>query len=217
MPQRLQLSRHPFISALVFLSVKKTLRVESSGIPPAKKIPLPLGMKFPSPEIYEPQEDSSLLLGAIRKLNLSGKLACDMGTGSGILANELAKRFGKVIAVDVNPEALKSDFAKNVVPIESDLFANVKEKKFDLIVFNSPYLPGEEDARWSCGDGTVLATFLKQAKGRLSEKGRILFLLSSLTPQVVSETARKLFKRVEIVAEERLPGFETIFVLELGI
>ncbi len=170
-------------------------------------------------EVYEPQEDSELLLSVIRKLGLSGKLACDMGTGSGILANELAKGFGAVVAADVNPAALdpKNFAAKNIRPVESDLFSGIPERRFDLVVFNSPYLPGDEDARWSCGpDAKVVADFLARAAGRLSEKGEILLLISSLTPPQASAAARRLFRRVEIAGERRLPGFETLFVLRLS-
>jgi release factor glutamine methyltransferase len=167
-------------------------------------------------EVYEPQEDSFLLLEVLQKLRLSGGTACDMGTGSGLLANELAKSFKEVVAVDANPAALKSRFAKNVRTVESDLFSKVKEKSFDLIVFNSPYLPGDEDARWSCGDGSLLVRFLAQAAERLADGGQVLLLVSSLTPKKVPASARKLFGRVEIAAEKRLPGFETLFVLRLS-
>jgi methylase of polypeptide subunit release factors len=150
----------------------------------------------------------------IRKLKPSGKLACDMGTGSGILARELAGKFRMVVAVDINPGILTLDFPENVRAVRSDLFGKVREKNFELIVFNSPYLPGAEDARWSCGDGSLLVKFLERAKGKLAKGGRIIFLISSLTPEIVQKRARGLFS-VEILAEKRLPGFETLFVLGL--
>ncbi|MFH0962017.1 MAG: methyltransferase [archaeon] len=169
---------------------------------------------FPAPrEVYDPQEDSKLLLEKIE--GLSGKRACDMGTGSGILAKKLAKSFAQVIAVDVNPEAGKVEFPGNVEFVKGNLFSRIaKRENFDLIVFNSPYLPGYEDRRWSCGEGEVLVEFLKSAEGHLEDDGKILFLISSLTPKIVSATARKLY-RVEVVGEARLPGFETLFVLRL--
>lgn len=182
---------------------------------PATDLPAPRRLPILAREIYEPQEDSALLLRAIMEGGYSGARACDMGTGSGVLANELAKRFGKVVAVDVNAAARKSAFAANVSFVLSDLFSGVRDR-FDLIAFNSPYLPGDEDARWSCGDGSKLVDFLRQAKGRLARGGKILFLISSLTPERVGQAARKLYS-ARIIAEQRLPGFETIFVLELSL
>jgi len=175
-------------------------------------------MEFPKPrEIYDPSEDSALLLSEILSGKYSGEMACDMGTGSGIAAKALAKFFGRVVAVDINPGARESFSGKDAEKIsfvESNLFGSVPKAKFDLIVFNSPYLPGFEDRRWSCGDGEILVEFLSDAVGFLSERGEILFLISSLTPERVLSEARRIYS-VSIASEMRLPGFETLFLLRL--
>lgn len=168
---------------------------------------------FPLPrEIYEPAEDSRLLTTYVKRLK--GKRACDMGTGSGIVATALAAGFEKVVAVDINPFSGNSHFPKNVTFVESDLFSNVLGK-FDLIAFNSPYLPGYEDRRWSCGKGEVILRFLEEAKRHISKGGKLVLLISSLTPEAVSNRARRIYS-VKVVGEERLPGFETLFLLELS-
>ncbi len=176
-------------------------------------------MEIPEPgEIYDPSEDSALLVGEILSGKYSGETACDMGTGSGIVAKALAKFFGRVVAVDINPRARESfswEDAEKISFVESDMFSKVRKEKFDLIAFNSPYLPGFEDRRWSCGDGEVLVRFLSDAKEFLSETGEILFLVSSLTPETVLSEARKLYA-VSIASEMRLPGFETLFLLRLS-
>ena len=100
------------------------------------------------PEVYEPREDSFLILHQIRRFAKGNVL--DMGTGSGILAIEAAKYADRVIAADINKDAL--EFAKeqarangviNTKFVLSDLFSYFEQHpvKFDLIIFNPPYLP----------------------------------------------------------------------------
>ena len=80
------------------------------------------------PEIYEPREDTFLILKQI-KLYSQGNVL-DMGTGSGVLALEAANTAEKVIGVDINEDALnyakqKAGFkgAKNIEFHHSDLFS----------------------------------------------------------------------------------------------
>jgi release factor glutamine methyltransferase len=56
-------------------------------------------------EIYEPREDTFPILKEIRHFAAGNVL--DMGTGSGVLAIEAAKRADAVIGVDINPDALE--------------------------------------------------------------------------------------------------------------
>lgn len=126
------------------------------------------------------------MLKAIRQLELHGKSALDMGTGTGIIAAELAKRFEQVTAADIDKESL--DYVSrlgipNLTVVQSDLFSSIAGR-FDLIVFNPPYLPCpyKDDPELCCGDGQIIRQFLEQAKEHLAPGGRILLLLSSLTP-----------------------------------
>lgn len=75
----------------------------------------------------------------------------DIGTGSGAIAVTVAKETKvKVTAVDVSPKALeiaKQNAKLNQVEVEfilSDLFENVGERKFDIIVSNPPYIETDE-------------------------------------------------------------------------
>ena len=140
--------------------------------------------------VYAPQEDSQLLKCYI-KMYLEEKQdahVLDMGTGSGILAQEAARYANDVIAVDINPaavEAVKKLHLPKVTARESDLFQHVPET-FDLILFNAPYLPDDPYVKDIALDGgkdghEVIRRFLKDAKRHLNEHGRILLLFSSLT------------------------------------
>ncbi len=136
---------------------------------------------------YEPSEDTFLILRNLR----CGERVLDMGTGSGIIAIECAKMGKFVVAVDIDPiaiEKLKAKAQRENLCIDarvSDLFENVPEK-FDTIIFNPPYLPGNPkdilDYQWAgggkFGDETVLR-FLGEAKSHLNENGEILIVLSS--------------------------------------
>ena len=146
------------------------------------------------------------MLSVLKKFKFTGKKAIEIGTGSGILAKQLAKTFDNVIAVDIDEEAVQTvnDFhLLNLRAFQSNLFSNVVGK-FDLIIFNPPYLPCpyEEDKELCCGDGKIISDFLEQAKEHLNKKGRILLLISSLTPIKIEG---------DLLAKQDV-GFETLEV-----
>jgi len=76
-----------------------------------------------------------------------GSIVLDMGTGSGILAIEAAKKASVVFAADISEEAIKIarknaelNGVENIKFIQSDLFSSLPHIKFDVILFNPPYL-----------------------------------------------------------------------------
>ena len=139
--------------------------------------------------IYEPQEDSFLLKKHISRYAQGNVL--DMGTGSGLLAEEAARsrKVKKVVAVDIQRKVIahckKSIHNKKIEFRQSDLFKNIHES-FDRIIFNPPYLPRDTRYPDVALDGgkigyEIVARFLKQAKRHLNNKGKILLVFSSLT------------------------------------
>ena len=94
---------------------------------------------------YEPREDSELLAKYVKKFAFGNVL--DMGTGSGIQAITAAKKKSvkSVVAADIQEEVIENNKNniknKKIKFIVSDLFSNIKNKKFDTIIFNPPYLP----------------------------------------------------------------------------
>lgn len=174
--------------------------------------------------MYEPAEDSYLLLESINYFyeNKQVRNSLDMGSGSGILAKKLSEFSEHVVAVDINVESvehLKKEFEDTKISVvKSNLFSNIKNEKFDLIVFNPPYLPkGEDDyddAALYGGEKGIEITlkFLEQAKNFLEKKGIMLFIASSLSKVQELETEMKKMKySFEKIKQEHY-FFEELYV-----
>jgi release factor glutamine methyltransferase len=182
-------------------------------------------------DVYEPAEDSFLFA---ENLNVkAGEAVLDLGTGSGILAVTASQTAGSVLAADINPYAIrcaKANARLNGVRgkidfIQSDLFSALKcDVKFDLVLFNAPYLPSEEGEAdswigraWAGGaDGRqVVDRFIAAVPSYLKPHGRVLLMQSTLTG--VEETLSGFKKhglKASVVAEQKLPFFETLTLIE---
>jgi release factor glutamine methyltransferase len=141
--------------------------------------------------IYEPAEDSYLLQKQVKKFTKKEMKVLDLGTGSGIQAITAKKLGAEVLATDINQECIIK-LKNRVKTRKSDLFKKIKEK-FDLIIFNPPYLPEDQrepkDSALATTGGKkgneIIIKFLKEAKKHLTKKGKILMVFSSLTPKVL--------------------------------
>jgi len=165
--------------------------------------------------MYSPREDSFLIQKHIKDYARRAEGALDMGTGSGILARELAKYCKDVTAVDINKKVKFKH--KNVKFIHSNLFSKVKGK-FDLMTFNPPYLPSKkiEDIEVDGGkNGTeITERFLKQARSHLEKDGIILLLCSSFNKGI-----EKMFKKYSYefkLLDKESFFFEKLFVYALN-
>lgn len=176
-------------------------------------------------EIYPPGEDSYLLVDVLKKyVNAKNIKALDVGSGSGILSRTLIEKGvgpSNLTLIDINPNSikiLKTKFPKSKV-IKSDLFSKVKGK-FDLVVFNPPYLPNDKhDSKKDTSGGKngdeAILKFLKQLKKHLNKNGKCLLLTSSLTPmKKINEEFKKF--NVKIAARKKL-FYEEIFVYEIHL
>jgi release factor glutamine methyltransferase len=178
-----------------------------------------------SPDVYNPSDDSYLLLKVV-EVPPDGSLL-EMGTGTGLLAVHAAKLGAKVTAVDINPIAVdcaRRNAARNKVRMETvhgDLFEKISGS-FDVIAFNPPYLPGETtsttwiEKAWSGGEegSEVAVRFLRDAWRHLSPGGRIYMILSSAGGLMSVLKAAKEKYTAEMLIEQRM-FFESIFAYKL--
>lgn len=120
-------------------------------------------------KVYEPSEDSFLLLDSLEKdvtfLNerFQNQLAivCELGPGSGIVTtfmmqNTIPNKSNSLYyALDISPWALEatkgtanlngcSEKDSYLEVVQSDLTSSLRKKQVDLLVFNPPYVPAEE-------------------------------------------------------------------------
>jgi len=174
-------------------------------------------------EIYEPAQDSYLLQKVVKDFIKKKKprKILDMGSGSGILARTAINCGAdekNITLVDINSNSVKHLKKKlpNSKVINSNLFSKLTEK-FDLIIFNPPYLPEDKDepknsklATTGGKNGSELINkFLLNAKNYLNSDGKILLLTSSLTKNINWRNFKK-----KLIASEKL-FFEELYVWKL--
>lgn len=181
-------------------------------------------------EVYEPAEDSFLLAD-----NLSvrpGDIVLDVGSGTGIISiSAVAKGARRVVAIDISPSAARNTLInaeKNkckdkVDVIIGDLLTPLKSVPiFDLITFNPPYLPVEDEGSlglaWSGGKTgrEVVERFISMIKKSLSSpKTRCQIILSSLMqPEKLLEQLSSLGFNYLVNAKRRF-FFEEICLITL--
>lgn len=105
----------------------------------------------------ETEELVELVLEWLQKNQRTNGRVLELGTGSGCVAITLKKeRPGLVvIATDISPDALAVAHANatthnaDITFHQSDLFTNLPDEQFDLIVANLPYIPSGELANIS--------------------------------------------------------------------
>jgi len=181
--------------------------------------------------VYEPAEDSFLFAESLAVGE--GEFVVDVGCGCGLLGIVAAGKALGVVAVDVNPFAVrcaKENAKQNGVIdkmlfVRGDLFSPFKAGVgFDLVLFNAPYLPvrfGERaswvERAWAGGESgrSVIDRFIGEVSRYLKRGGRVLLMQSSLAG--VGETLRRFEEgglRAGVVVSRDLPFFETLVLVK---
>ena len=175
--------------------------------------------------IYAPSDDSLLMIEAIAASQpLRGKKVLDVGTGSGVLGLYCAMQGARVTASDIDELAV-TEAGRNAEKLRaqlellvSDLFSNVPGR-FDLVLFNPPYLPSEhiEDRSVDGGPkGTLIVDrFLDDLGAHLEKNGCALLLLSSLNDPAFVKLRHDVFE-FSTVARRPL-FFEALEVLRIRL
>ena len=138
----------------------------------------------------------------------------DMGTGSGVCAVIAARHARRVVAVDINPEAVRcaginalmNHLEHRIDVRHGDLFGPVPAERFDIILFNPPFLLGtprdDRDRAWRSND--VAERFAAGVGTHLKPDGFALVLLSTFgDAPVFLEEFRKRGCAVRVLARRR--------------
>jgi HemK-related putative methylase len=137
-----------------------------------------------------------------------------MGTGSGVCAVFAAKHARHVVAVDINAAAVRcaginallNHLEHRIDVRHGDLFAPVSEERFDLILFNPPFVQGapqnDRDRAWRSND--VAERFAAGLGAHLKPGGFALLLLSTFGDgSVFLEELHKQRLEISVLAERR--------------
>ncbi len=142
------------------------------------------------PNTFWPFTDSQPL---VKNFHIeSGESVLDVGTGSGVIAIfSCYSGAGRVVAVDINPAAIKSakhnakqhGFDKIMKVKRSNLFEKIGQEKFDVITANIPFRnkPAPDvvaRSQWDT-DFKTNTQFFKEVGNHLNPGGRIYFVQSN--------------------------------------
>jgi release factor glutamine methyltransferase len=145
-----------------------------------------------TPSVFNPKVPrSGEFLASLLDTNLVGRAheVLDMGTGSGVCAVFAAKHAARVVAVDINPSAVRcarinallNGVEGKIDARQGDLFSPVRGEQFDLILFNPPFLRGtprdDRDKAWRSAD--VGERFAATLSAYLRPGGSALVVLST--------------------------------------
>ena len=190
--------------------------------------------------VYIPSEDTDLLLNVLEeeiiKRNKTFKKAIEIGTGNAFLSLEIYDNVNQLYSTDINPIVI--DYLLNVKDkynlekmkvVYSNLFDSIDDnEKFDLIVFNPPYVPTEDlekeddsingyDLAVNGGkDGReIIDSFLEKLPNHLEKEGVCYLLVSSLNnPIEIIENLKKQNLKTEIKKAKKL-FFEELLILKI--
>jgi len=128
---------------------------------------------------------SQLQIGGVA----DGADVLDMGTGSGVCAVAAARHARRVVAVDINPaavrcariNALMNGLESKIDVLHGDLFAPVTGRRFDLVLFNPPFMRGvprdDADRAWRSVD--VAERFAAGLREHLTASGTAVIMVST--------------------------------------
>jgi len=129
-----------------------------------------------------------LLLGQIKRWPLQNKKFLEPGAGSGLISIYAAQKGAIVTATDINPvavECLRANSRENNVQmnvLRSDLFDEIPQQFFDIIMINPPYYKKDpeshSDYAWNCGrNGEYFKKLFTQLGGYIHAETKMLMVL----------------------------------------
>jgi release factor glutamine methyltransferase len=159
-------------------------------------------------DVYQPQEDSLLLIEAMASLDLArGRRVADLCTGSGVIAIAAAEAGAKsVLAVDICPRAVltaRTNALLARVQLHTVLGSWARSREFgpfDVVLCNPPYVP-EADAIADPQPSSISAPPLSYNGG---PSGRlVLDPLCEAAPELLDQAGTILIVQSEFADPDR--------------
>jgi HemK-related putative methylase len=144
------------------------------------------------PQVFNPKlfRTGAYLAGLLdERLIPAGSEVLDMGCGSGVAGVMAATWAGRVVAVDINPDAVRcarinallNRLDDKIEVREGDLFGPVPRERFDVVLFNPPYYRGapRDAAEHAWRSDDTVERFAEQLGDHLVPGGCALVVLST--------------------------------------
>jgi SAM-dependent methyltransferase len=138
-------------------------------------------------------EYADLVGAALAGRDLAGKVAFDVGAGTGVLGFLAARRGARVVATDVEPRAVacareNAERLGLAGAVEVELREGFPDGCADLVLCNPPWVPADahtplERAVYDPG-GRFLSRFLAELPGHLAPGGEAMLVISDLAERL---------------------------------
>ncbi len=174
-----------------------------------------------NPNVFPPATDTKLLVANIH--TKKGEKTLDLTTGSGSAAIAAGLQGASGLAIDINPDAVKNaneNFRRHKIQmeaIESNLFENIPDEKFDQMFANGPFFEGDitDPMDYACyGARAFVEDLFPEVKKHLKKDGKLLIVMAAWSDlDHFKKTAKKYGLKVNVIAKRASDDGERIYNL----
>lgn len=145
---------------------------------------------------------TNVLVEYFKRRSIHHKAILELGCGTGAFSCWASSQGAFVTASDINPKAvenakLNASLNNRVInTVESDLFENLDEIKFDYVVVNPPYYPktptNDAERAWFCGEEfEYFQRFFSQLAALNNWEKAVMVLSEDCNIRMVTSLAKK--------------------------
>lgn len=200
-------------------------------------------MFYVDENVLIPRPDTEILVEEVIRISekINAKKILDLCTGSGAIAVSLAKyiKDSQITATDVSEKALRiarlnarnNKVDDKITFISSDLFQNIPEEKYDIIVSNPPYIKRKviEKLDKEVKNEPIIALdggndglefykkIINNAYGYLKYKGYLCLEIGYDQKNEVIDLLKKEEKYVDLYSKKDLYDNDRIVIAKLGL
>jgi release factor glutamine methyltransferase len=164
------------------------------------------------PGVFHPTYffSTKYLVDFIESVNLKNKTLLEIGCGSGLVSIMAHKQGALVTAIDISAKAVQNTLHNlqlnqiQIEVLESNLFQNLNNKKFDIIIINPPFYKKnpitESEFAWYCGENLqYFQSLFSNLNKHLNTDGSVYMILSD---ECAIEEIRQLCLENKLVWEQ---------------